>query len=91
MVSLFIGNLPFNVKEDDLRALFEQYGTVHAVKLVRDRESGRPRGFGFVEMDSGAADQAIHHLNHVEMGGRLLRVNRARERGQRQGGRRQQG
>ncbi len=77
MISLFVGNLPFNVKEADLQVLFEQYGQVYSVNLVQDADTGRPRGFAFVEMEDRAADRAIHHLNRMELGGNLLRVNRA--------------
>ncbi|MEJ2685623.1 MAG: RNA-binding protein [Gammaproteobacteria bacterium] len=83
MKSIYVGNLPFSASDEDIRTLFSQYGTVHAVKLVMDRETGRPRGFGFVEMEAGDAATAIERLNGTEFGGRTLRVNEARERADR--------
>jgi RNA recognition motif-containing protein len=90
MTTIYVGNLPFSATENDVRSLFEKHGSVQSVKLVNDRETGRPRGFGFVEMDSGDAQTAIQQVNGFEMGGRPLRVNEAREREARpprQGGR----
>ncbi|MEJ2345053.1 MAG: RNA-binding protein [Gammaproteobacteria bacterium] len=78
--SIYVGNLPFTANEDEVRALFEQHGTVQSVKLVSDRDTGRPRGFGFVEMESDHAAAAIDAINGTEMDGRTLRVNEARER-----------
>ena len=80
MTTLYVGNLPFSVTEDELRALFEQHGTVHSVKLINDRETGRPRGFGFVDMDPSPAAAAIQALNGADLGGRALRINEAQER-----------
>jgi RNA recognition motif-containing protein len=80
MKTIYVGNLPFSASEDQIRQLFEQYGKVQSVKLVTDRETGRPRGFGFVEMDGGEADSAITGLNGQQFGGRSLRINEARER-----------
>lgn len=80
MKSIYIGNLPFSATEEDIRDLFSPYGAVHAVKLVTDRETGQPRGFGFVEMEESAAASAIAALNGKELGGRSLRINEARER-----------
>jgi len=80
MKSIYVGNLPFSATEDELRNLFGQFGTVHSVKLVSDRETGRPRGFGFVEMDDDSAATAIQQLNGKDMGGRSLRINEAQER-----------
>ncbi len=77
---IFVGNLAFSATEDELRELFEKHGTVNSVKLISDRETGRPRGFGFVEMDGDAADKAIEALNGTDFGGRALRVDQARER-----------
>lgn len=77
---LYVGNLPFTATEAEITELFEKYGTVHSVALITDRETGRPRGFGFVEMDPEAADAAIEALNGYEMSGRALNVNEARER-----------
>jgi RNA recognition motif-containing protein len=80
MTTLYVGNLPFSATEDDVRSLFEQHGQVDSVKLVNDRETGRPRGFGFVDMPGTDAQNAIQHMNGYEMNGRALRVNEARER-----------
>ena len=80
MTSLYVGNLPFSASEDDVEALFSQHGSVTGVKLISDRETGRPRGFGFVEMDEPGANAAIEALNGSDMGGRPLRVNQANER-----------
>ena len=80
MTTIYVGNLPFSATETDVRSLFEQHGAVQSVKLVNDRETGRPRGFGFVEMSSSDAQTAIQHMNGFDMGGRPLRVNEARER-----------
>ncbi len=88
MTTIYVGNLPFNATEQDLRALFERHGTVESVKLIMDRETGKPRGFGFVDMPQGDAQNAIAELNGQQMGGRPLRINEAQERPQRprQGG-----
>ena len=80
MTSIYVGNLPFSATEDEIRSLFEEFGTVQSVNLINDRETGRPRGFGFVEMEKGVATAAIEGLNGRDMGGRSLRVNEARER-----------
>jgi RNA recognition motif-containing protein len=80
MKTIYVGNLPFSASEDQIRELFEQYGKVQSVKLVSDRETGRPRGFGFVEMEGADADTAIAALNGQQFGGRSLRINEARER-----------
>jgi RNA recognition motif-containing protein len=79
---LYVGNLPFSVEESQLRSLFEQNDrTVTEVKLITDRDTGRPRGFGFVEMgNSEDADKAIQELNGYDLDGRELKVNEARER-----------
>ena len=78
--SIFVGNLPFSVTEAEVNGLFAQYGNVMSVKLIADRETGRPRGFGFVEMEDKEAEIAIQALNGKDMAGRSLRVNEARER-----------
>ena len=80
MTTLYVGNLPFSATETELRDLFAQHGTVESAKVVNDRDTGRPRGFGFVDMPSDDAANAIQHLNGYEMNGRPLRVNEARER-----------
>lgn len=80
MKSIYVGNLPFSATEDEVRSLFEAYGEVASVKLISDRDTGRPRGFGFVEMADGEADAAIRELNGKDMGGRALRINEAQPR-----------
>ncbi len=76
---IYVGNLPFSATDEEVRELFAPYGTVESVNLITDRETGRPRGFGFVEMADGA-DEAIQALHQTEMGGRSLNVNEARPR-----------
>jgi RNA recognition motif-containing protein len=78
--SIYVGNLPFNMTESQLHDLFAQHGTVHSAKVITDRDTGRPRGFGFVEMDDEAAAVAIRQLNGREIQGRALRVNEAQQR-----------
>ena len=80
MTRLYVGNLPFSATDESLRALFSKHGTVEKVSLITDRETGRPRGFGFVEMSSADAARAIQALNGTDFGGRPLRVNEAQER-----------
>ena len=84
---LYVGNLPFDTTAEAIRTAFEAFGTVHDVSLITDRDTGRPRGFGFVEMDAQAAAAAIEGLNDKDFEGRNLTVNEARERNSR-GGRR---
>jgi len=76
---IYVGNLPYSFTETDVQKLFEEHGPVGDVTLVNDRETGRPRGFGFVEMDDGA-DTAIQALDGMSIGGRNLKVNEARPR-----------
>ncbi len=84
---LYVGNLPFTSNEDELRDLFEQHGKVESVNVITDRETGRSRGFGFVEMeDASAADAAMQALDGRDFGGRNLRVNEAQERNRGGGG-----
>jgi RNA recognition motif-containing protein len=80
MTKIYVGNLPFSANEGELRQLFEEFGTVNSVALINDRETGRPRGFGFVEMPNADAARAIQALNGKDMGGRPLRINEAQER-----------
>ena len=80
MTTIYVGNLPFSANEADVRVLFERHGQVDSVKLINDRETGRPRGFGFVDMPAEAAKAAIEALNGYEMNGRALRMNEAQER-----------
>jgi RNA recognition motif-containing protein len=86
MKRLYVGNLSFDSTEDDVRNAFSAFGEVSSVHMVTDRDTGRPRGFGFVEMaDSDAAEQAISSLNGTELSGRALTVNEARPRPERRG------
>ena len=80
--NLYVGNLPWKATEQELHDLFSQYGQVNSVKIISDRETGRSRGFGFVEMEDGA-DEAMQTLNGAEFGGRNIRVNEARPRQER--------
>jgi RNA recognition motif-containing protein len=80
MAKIYVGNLPFSASEADVRALFAAHGTVESVSLPTDRETGRPRGFGFVEMSQADAARAIQNLNGHDMGGRPLRVNEAQDK-----------
>ena len=77
---IYVGNLPFSATEDQVRQLFSSYGEVLSCSLPTDRDTGRPRGFGFVEMEGADAQKAIDALNGTDMGGRTLTVNQARER-----------
>ena len=84
---LYVGNLPFETNESDLETLFAQAGTVESVNVIRDRETGRARGFAFVEMASDAdAQQAVSQLNEHSLGGRRLTVNEAKPQTPRAGG-----
>jgi RNA recognition motif-containing protein len=83
--NLYVGNLAYGTTSDDLRSLFEQYGTVSSAQVVMDRETGRSRGFGFVEMSDGA-EQAVEALNGTDLQGRTITVNEARPREDRRGG-----
>ena len=80
MAKIYVGNLPFTANETEVRALFSQHGTVESVSLPTDRETGRPRGFGFVEMSQADAARAIQSLNGYSMNGRPLRVNEAQDK-----------
>jgi|SRR5579863_1378490 cold-inducible RNA-binding protein len=87
MKNIFVGNLSFGASEDSVRSLFEAHGKVEKVSIVTDRDSGQPRGFGFVEMtDDGEAERAIAALNGTELDGRALNINEARPREDRGGG-----
>ena len=87
MKNIFVGNLSFGATEDAVRSLFESHGTVERVSIVTDRDSGQPRGFGFVEMTNDAeAEKAISALNGRELEGRALNVNEARPKTERTGG-----
>lgn len=80
MSKIYVGNLPFSASEAEIRTLFSQHGTVESVSLPTDRETGRPRGFGFVEMSQADAARAIQSLNGYSMNGRALRVNEAQDK-----------
>jgi RNA recognition motif-containing protein len=82
MTSIYVGNLPYSATEDKIRELFSAYGTVDRVNLIKDRETGRMRGFGFVEMSSGGRE-AIAGLDQRDLDGRPLTVNEARPREER--------
>ena len=87
-MNIFVGNLAYTATEAELRQLFEAYGTVDTIRMMTDRDTGRPRGFGFVEMpDPTEAQAAIAGLQGATLGGRTLSVNEARPREER-GGRR---
>jgi len=85
-MKIYAGNLPFTMTETDVRELFSQHGTVHEVNLITDRDTGRPRGFGFVEMDDAEATAAIEALNGTDRDGRSITVNQARARSESRGG-----
>lgn len=78
---LYVGNLPFTTTEDELRSVFQRHGSVESVNVITDRETGRPRGFAFVEMsEPSAAQDAIRALDGTDLGGRNLKVNEAQDR-----------
>jgi len=86
MAKIYVGNLPFSATEDQVRELFAAHGTVESVALPNDRETGRPRGFGFVEMSQADAARAIQAVNGQQLGGRALRVNEAQDKPRTGGG-----
>ncbi|HEY6483535.1 MAG TPA: RNA-binding protein [Steroidobacteraceae bacterium] len=85
MTKLYVGNLPFSATDEAVRALFSQHGTVETATLITDRDTGRPRGFGFVEMSNADAARAMQALNGTDFDGRSLKVNEAQDR-ERSGG-----
>ena len=86
-MNIYVANLPYSTGDDELRSQFEAYGSVDSATVIKDRDTGRSRGFGFVEMgNDDEARAAIEQLNGQEMGGRPLTVNEARPRGERSGG-----
>jgi RNA recognition motif-containing protein len=86
-MNIYVGNLHFNVSEDELRKAFEEYGEVASVKIITDKYSGRSKGFGFVEMlNDKEANDAIENLNGTEIKGRSVNVNQAREKENNSGG-----
>lgn len=80
MTKLYVGNLPFSATEDAVRNLFTPHGTVEKVSLINDRDTGRPRGFGFVEMANSDASRAMQALNGTDFDGRSLKISEAQER-----------
>jgi RNA recognition motif-containing protein len=86
MAKLYVGNLPFSATEEAVSALFSKHGTVEKVSVIVDRDTGRPRGFAFVEMSNADASRAMQALNGVDFDGRALRVNEAQDK-DRSGGR----
>ena len=86
MSKIYVGNLPFTADEASVRELFAKHGTVESVTLINDRDTGRPRGFGFVEMARADAARAIQSLNGQDMGGRPLKVNEAQDKPRTGGG-----
>ena len=86
MTKLYVGNLPFTATDEAVRTLFAQYGTVEKVSLITDRDTGQPRGFGFVEMSNADASRALQALNGTDFEGRSLKVNEAQDRARSGGG-----
>jgi RNA recognition motif-containing protein len=80
MTKLYVGNLPFTVTEDAVRTLFAPHGTVEKISLISDRDTGRPRGFGFVEMSNTDASRAMQALNGQDFNGRPLKINEAQDK-----------
>jgi RNA recognition motif-containing protein len=85
VTKLFVGNLPFSATEQSVRALFEPHGTIQSLALINDRDTGRPRGFGFIEMSNADASKAMQALNGKDFEGRALKVNEAQSK-ERSGG-----
>ena len=86
MTKLFVGNLPFSATEESVRALFAPHGQIESLALINDRETGRPRGFGFIEMSNADASRAIQALNGKDFDGRAIKVNEAQARERNGGG-----
>ena len=86
VTKLYVGNLPFTTTEDGVRTLFSPHGTVEKVSLITDRDTGRARGFGFVEMSDADASRAMQALNGTDFGGRALKINEAHDRDRAGGG-----
>ncbi len=87
-MNIYVGNLSYEVTEEDLKQAFEAFGEVESVKIIKDKYTNRSKGFGFVEMpDNGNAESAINDLNDTEIKGRTLKVNKARPRSENRGGR----
>ncbi|MFV0592171.1 MAG: RNA recognition motif domain-containing protein [Draconibacterium sp.] len=79
-MNIYVGNLPFNLGEENLVEIFEEYGEVTSAKIVMDKLTGRSKGFGFVEMEDENAQKAIEELNNAEVGGRNIKVNESKPR-----------
>jgi RNA recognition motif-containing protein len=91
-MNIYVGNLPFNLGEEDLKEIFEEYGEITSAKIISDKFTGRSKGFGFVEMDSDEeANNAIKELNNAEVGGRNIKVNESKPRSNDRGNRRSGG
>jgi RNA recognition motif-containing protein len=86
VTKLYVGNLPFTATDEAVRALFSPHGTVEKISLISDRDTGRPRGFGFVEMSNADAARAMQALNGTDFDGRSLRISVAQDRGRSGGG-----
>jgi RNA recognition motif-containing protein len=86
VTKLFVGNLPFSATEQSVRALFEPHGTIDSLALINDRDTGRPRGFGFIEMSNADASKAMQALNGKDFEGRALKVNEAQSKERNGGG-----
>lgn len=80
MTKLYVGNLPFTATEDAVRGLFSPHGAIQTLSLITDRETGRPRGFGFIEMSSEDASRAMKALNGQDFDGRALKINEAQDK-----------
>ncbi len=80
MKKIYVGNLPWSISESELQDAFAKFGDVHSVAIIKDRETNRSRGFGFIEMSDDGAERAISEMDGQEVGGRPLRVNEAQER-----------
>lgn len=86
-MNIFVGNISYSTTEDDIRRMFEEYGEIDSVKIITDRDTGRSRGFGFVEMpNDDEAQSAIDALDGKELDGRALKINESRPRSDRRGG-----
>ena len=86
MTKLYVGNLPFTATEDTVRTLFAVHGTVEKISLISDRDTGRPRGFGFIEMSNADASRAMQELNGRDFDGRPLKINEAQDKPRGTGG-----
>ena len=86
MTKLYVGNLPFTATEDAVRNLFSPHGTIEKLALINDRDTGQPRGFGFIEMSSADASRAMQALNGQDFDGRALRINEAQDKPRSGGG-----